>query len=260
MKECPHCHVDTFRVLDSLALDYFSSTECKNCGKLVRNDGLRQLLMVLALVASVPITILVMSVSPEGLREFAWLVILILIALPIMLLPMPVKDERTEVTLSLFTPNSKNDKLIMVSGWNEDDIRKIVDDFIGEDDSGSPPRIEIHKQYGTQFRLTFPDDVHPALFASLVNYMMYPMQLGTADHSLAVIGKMTLDSAFPGIPESLIGQKAHLYVPQNDQKYDVVYMQTESGINLANSFAETSWRRIDEARMPLEVKRLLLTA
>jgi hypothetical protein len=90
--------------------------------------------------------------------------------------------------------------------------------------------------------------------------MMYPIEFGTTDHSLAVVGKMTLDSAVPGIPESLVGQKALLYVPENDQEYDTVYMQTESGINLANSFNEETWRRIDETRMPVEVKRLSLKA
>jgi hypothetical protein len=159
--------------------------------------------------------LLVISASPEGLREFAWLLILILIALPIVLLPRPVKDEQADVTLSPFTPNLRNDKVIMVSGWNDDELRKILDGFIAE--GGSAPRIELHKQYEDHFRLTFPEDIHPSLFASLVNYMMYPIEFGTSDHSLAVVGKMTLDSAFPGIPESLIGQKALLYVPENDQ-------------------------------------------
>jgi hypothetical protein len=146
MKECPHCHLDTFGVLESLALDYFSTSECKNCGKLVRNDGLRQLLIFPAVLAAFPLTILIMSVIPEGLEPFAWLLILILIALPIILLPKPVKAE-ADVTLSPFTPNLRNDKVIMVSGWNQDELRKILDGFIAESDTGSPAcRIELQKQ------------------------------------------------------------------------------------------------------------------
>ncbi len=258
MKKCPHCHEDTFGAFELFTLDYFHSNECENCGNLVRNDGLRQLLVVPAILATLSFIFVVLSIVPEALEPLAWIMI-ILMFLPIILLAKPVKAEQADATLSPFTPNLRNDKVIMVSGWNEDELCKILDSFIAEADSGPPPGIEMHKQYENYFRLTFPEDIHPSLFASLVNYLMYPIELSTADHSLAVVGKTTLDTSFPGIPETLNGQKAVLYVPENDREYDVVYMQTESGINLANSFGEGSWRRIDEARMPIEVKRLSLS-
>lgn len=202
MRECPHCHEDTFGARELFTLDYFHTDYCKNCWKSVRNDGLRQLFVVPAVLAAVVPTILIMYVIPEALEPFAFLLILVLIAVPIILLAKPVKAEPRDVTLSPFSPNLRNDKVIMVSGWNEGELRKILDGFIAEADTDSPAcRIEVQKQYENHFRLTFPEDIHPSLFASLVNYVMYPIELRTTAHSLAAVGKMTLDVPFSWNPE-----------------------------------------------------------
>src|SRR5687767_3805094 len=113
MKECPYCHEDTFGPRESFTLDYFHSDACKNCGKLVRNDGLRQLLVLPAILATSPILILFMSVSPDWLQPVGLLLAFILVFLTIILLPKPVKAEPADVSVSLFTPNPRNDKVIM---------------------------------------------------------------------------------------------------------------------------------------------------
>ena len=66
-----------------------------------------------------------------------------------------------------------------------------------------------------------------------------------------------MSSGFEGIDSALVGKRAILYVPENDQDHDVVHMQTESGINLANSFTELRWRRVDDAKLSNEVKNLI---
>ncbi len=172
------------------------------------------------------------------------------------LLPKPVKAEQ-DVTLPPFTPDLGNDKVISVSGWNEVELRQILDGFIAENRSGWPPyKVELHKGNENCFRLTFPEDIHPSLFASLVNYALYSIEFGVANRKIIVAGKTTLDEAFDGIPEELFGQKAVLYVPENDEEYDVVYLHSEAGMNFANSSSENHWRRVDDARLPLELEKL----
>jgi hypothetical protein len=108
--------------------------------------------------------------------------------------------------------------------------------------------------------LTFPEDIHPFVFTSLVNYLLYPIEFAVVDRSIAVAGKATLDSAFEGIPESLCGEKAVLYIPEDDQDYDVVYLQTSSGANLAYSFSEDEgWKPAKAARLSLDVESLAET-
>lgn len=252
MKKCPHCHADTFGTSQLFVLDYFSFQECPECKHLVRNDGLRQFLMVPAMLGSVAIGGLLLSIVPEVLEPFAFLLILSLFALSMVLLPKPVKSEHEEI-LPPFSPDVKNDKVITVTGWNDGELRQILDGFIAENSSGrSLNQVELSKEYENGFRLTFPEDIHPSLFASLINYALYPIEFGTANRKIVVSGESTLNEAFDGIPEELFGRKAMLYVPKDDEEYDVVYLQSETGVNFANSLTENRWRRVDKPRLPLD--------
>lgn len=260
MKRCPYCHADSFGARELVALDYYHINECKECKKPVRNDGLRQFLVFPAILAALPVDFLILAIAPEVLEPLAILLICLLLFVPAILLAKPVKAEY-EVYWSPFDPDLQNDKVVVVSGWNEDELHQILDGFMAENPSGAPPyRVELDQQHETSFRLTFPGDIHPSLFASLVNYLVYPIELGTRDHQLTVAGQTTLDFTFEGIPKSLLGQKAVLYVPENDDDHDVVCLQTETGINFANSLNGNSWSQVHDARMPVDVKRLALKA
>ena len=258
-KECPHCGVDDFGLWDlfKLTLDYSTPSECRNCGGLVRNSGWSQFLTLLTTALLLVLGFVLLSpFVPE------WIAISLLIALiplPTMLFAKPVEAQVPKDDLPPFAPDPHNDKTIMVSGWNEEELRKALDDFIEEDTSGSPPKIDMHKRFESLYRLTFPEDIPASDFVALVNYFNYPIDLSLAGRTITVAGKATLNSAFEGISESLMGKKAIFYVPENDEDYDVVYMRTEAGDVFAKSFnQEGGWRRVDDSRLPGEVKALTL--
>lgn len=256
MKECPHCHEQSFGARELFQLDYFSPDQCKTCGKLVRNDGFRQFLTIPAILVSGLLGFVLFALLPSTLQPFGILLLIVSIALPVALLAKPVKIDYPKFELAPFVPDSKNDKIIMVTGWNEGELRKILDDFIEEDLSGAPPyKIEIEKRYESTFRLIFPRDIHPTVFTSLINYVAYPIGFGLQERPVTVVGKTTLDSAF-GVSESLIGETAIIYVPENDEDYTAVYMQTEAGASFANLLDEMIWRPIDNARLSSAVKML----
>jgi hypothetical protein len=96
------------------------------------------------------------------------------------------------------------------------------------------------------------------VFGFLVNYLAYPTNFALAGRSIIVAGKTMLSSDFQGIPQSLVGSKAIIYVPEDDQDYDVIYLQTETGTTLANSFSDGVWRNVNNARMSSDVKTLVL--
>src|SRR5688500_14801262 len=152
-----------------------------------------------------------------------------------------------------------NDKMIVVKGWSEIEIQKFIRDFTEtyKNDGYDPYTIEIDKRDDDLFQLTFPKDIHPGHFTFLVNYIAYPFDLDLDDGTVFVGGKTTLSAEFDGVDSSLIGQKAILYIPPDDQDQDVVYMQTEFGINLAISFSELKWKRVTDARLSSEVRTLL---
>ena len=157
-----------------------------------------------------------------------------------------------------FTPNLENDKSILVKGWNETEIQQIIRDFIEayENDGYPAYTIEPQKQFENLYRLKFPQDIHPRLFTFLVNYIAYPFDLDLEKRSIVVGGKSTLSSDFE-IDPALVGKKAIFYIPERDEERTVVYMQTESGDTLANSFTEMGWKRVEVPRLPNEVKNLV---
>ena len=258
-KDCPHCHEESFGFRELFQLDYFSADQCKACGKLVRNDGFRQFLSIPAILVALFLAYVGFASLPNSLQPFGFLLVLVSVLLTPMLLAKPVRLDHPKTDLPAFTPDPNNDKLIVVSGWSEEELHGILDDFIEEDLSQSPSyQIDIAKRYERLFGLTFPGDIHPALFLYLVNYLNSPVNCGLDGHSIAVVGKTTLNSDFEGVGLSLIGKRAILYVPDNDEDYDVVYLRAETGTILETSFSRETWRQVPEPRMGSEVKRLSL--
>jgi hypothetical protein len=157
-----------------------------------------------------------------------------------------------------FTPNPENDKVVLIKGWDETEIKKIIRDFVEayEDDGYPGYTIEHHKQFENFYRLVFPQDIHPWLFMFLVNYVAYPFDLDLEKRSIVVGGKTTLSADFE-IDPALVGKKSIFYIPEKDEERTVVYLQTESGVTLANSFSEMGWKRVDDPRLANEVKNLV---
>jgi len=255
-KECPHCHEDSFGVRELFSLNYFSEDKCKACGKLVRNDGFRQFLTVPAILVALFLGLAVFASLPNPLEPFGLLLFVILAALPVIILAQPVRlDPKSD--LAPFTPDPDNDKIIVVKGWNEDELPRILDDFIEADTSGvASYKIEVEKRDEDLYSLTFPQDIHAAVFGFLVNCLAYPTNFALAGRSIMVAGKTMLSSDFQGIPESLAEKKAIIYVPENDQDYDVIYLLVETGATFANAFSEGVWREVKDARLSSEVKML----
>jgi hypothetical protein len=257
-KKCPHCHEDAFGWRELIALDYFTPDECKVCGKLVRNDGVRQFLIFPAILAALFVGMVVFSLTPSSLQPLGVIFIILLVGLSNILLAKPAKIELPKADLPPFTPDPNNDKMIVVTGWNEEELHKIVYDF-GAQDSSAPPRIEIQRAFDDYFRLTFPEDLSPFGFAALINYLNYPFDFDLATHLIVVAGKASLSPDFQGIPAPLVGKKAIVYVPEDDQDYTAVYLHVEAGENFFISLADPSsiWQPIADAKLSSQVRMLV---
>ena len=256
MKQCPHCHEESFGWRELMGLDYFSSAECKACGQPVRNNGVRLFLTFPAIIAALFLGGILLSVLPGSMEALGFLAIFLLIGISLILLAKPSRLEDPNPGLPSFTPDLNNNKMIMVCGWQEDELIGIVDDFREQSTIDPPMEIEIQKQFDREFVLTFPGDIAPWDFAALVNYLNYPIDFDSAGRALVVAGRTTLNADFSGIPESLMGTEAILYVPEDDDDYTVVYMHTETGDNFAMSMNEMVWQGVDEPRLPAAITPL----
>jgi hypothetical protein len=228
---------------------------------LVLNSGWRQVLGPLAIITIILAATLVSGFLPADKAVFLIPVALITLPLVLILIAKPVKAEDPQTDLSPFTPDPQNDKAILIQGWNEDELQQILDDFVEADLSAFAAfRIEIDQRLENSFALTFPEDIHPAEFLSLINYLAYPINFDPAGRSIVVAGQATLNSDFDGLPKSLEGKKALLYIPENDKNYDVLLLQTESGVTLAKTFNEGAWRMVNDDRPSSAVRSLIRAA
>jgi hypothetical protein len=251
-KECPHCYVDAFSLRDLFSLDYFHPSECSNCGGLIRNSGWSQFLgPATTMFWFVVMVTLGFRFLPE------WLVASILILtlpLPWLIFAKPVRADTPKVDLPPFSRDPHNDKLIITRGWNETELRGMIDDFVAQN-TGLPFEVEIIKRFERDFCLTFPADIHSFDYLALINYLNYPIDFPASRHSIDVIGKATLTSDFQGVQESLIGEKALFYIPENDKDFDLVFVDTATNSTLKFSLSEQVWQPAS-SRMPPGVRML----
>jgi len=249
--ECPHCNEKSFGWRQLIVLGSFAPVKCANCEEEVLASGWGQLLGVLATLAfGVATAPLWQSVSGE---KSVLLIPLAAIVFAIfrLLTTKLVKAHTRETDPSPFTPDPNNDKIILVQGWSETELRQILADFVDEDLTlFSSFGFEIEERSEDSFALTFPEDIHPNEFGLLVNYLAYPVGFDLKARTVVVAGRATLNSDFDGLPRSLAGSKAIFYLPDQDKDHDVVYLQTESGLTLARSCSEGTWFRVKEPRLP----------
>ena len=256
-KNCPHCNEETFGWRELITLDSFTVEECKNCHQFVRNSGWRQLLAPLAILAMILAALSLLQFIPSDMAVFLIPLAVVVLPLVLVLIAKPVKADNPQTDLSAFTPDPNNDKAILIEGWSEDELRRILDDFVEQDlKAFAAFRIQIEERLENSFVLIFPEDIHPAEFVSLINYLAYPIHFDAAGRAIVVAGKTTLNADFDGLPKSLAGKKAILYIPDNDEDHDVVYLQTESSMTLAKSFNEVAWRMVKDPRLPNTIQSL----
>ncbi len=249
-KNCPHCDEETLGWRELITLGPFTLAKCKNCHRLVRNSGLRQLIGPLVFISIFLATIPLWRFFPPEVSVLLIPVALIVLGMVLMLTAKPVKAESPPTNLSPFTPDLDNDKMILIHGWSEDELGKILNGFVEQDLSAFVAfRIEIQKRLENSFALTFPEDIHPDEFVSLINYLAYPSDFDLAGRSTMVAGKTTLNSDFDGLPKTFAGEKALLYLPEMDTDHDIVYLRTDSGRTLAKSLKEGVWRRVKDPRL-----------
>lgn len=140
-----------------------------------------------------------------------------------------------------FHPDPRNDKVIVVSGWTEEELERMISDFVRESFISTSFKVTRVPREGLTYQIVFPEDIPPKLFLSFVNYLNYPLNLVYNGRAINVIGKTTLSSAFDVPDQSLVGARAIVQVPDNDDEFDVVHIQIDSGPTYRWAFSESEW-------------------
>ena len=166
------------------------------------------------------------------------------------------KGERQLASMqSAYQPKHENENSIVVVGWKEDELNRILADFRGV--YGLPrAALVVTKHDDSLLHISFPDDIEPKYFFFLVNYIRYPKDFALRNRTIGVLGRARLSRAF-GLPDSsLEGIMAKIYVPANDKEYDNVYVQLESGKAFKIPFTRMIWESVDDPRIPDEIRNV----
>ncbi|HEX4389243.1 MAG TPA: hypothetical protein VH109_11510 [Steroidobacteraceae bacterium] len=156
-----------------------------------------------------------------------------------------------------FTPNLSNDTVILCQGWSDEELGQILSGFRSTYRSGLGPvfSLNTHALTQSEMRISFPHDISPRLLVILVNYLQYPPGLDAGGRSIAVLGRVTLTSAYPLPNPAYAGQVARVYVPADDRRRDVVYFAV-NGEFFEESLADGSAKTVSDARIPSGVRPL----
>jgi hypothetical protein len=149
--------------------------------------------------------------------------------------PQPDKDSRRPSQSSLPTQTKQNDKLVIVKGISQSDLKHVLIGFCNMYNKESfqvQPRLT--KLTEREFAITFPYDIDFEIFCYFVNYIEYPMELKwTPD----VTAWTTTKSSDTWITEKSANKKVMLFIPKDDTEHDNVYMTTSDNIGYKLGFA-----------------------
>jgi hypothetical protein len=149
------------------------------------------------------------------------------------------------------------DRKLLVRGWTEAELKKIIDDFdwLYRQRVSDGIATEMHAS-GEVIHVSVRNDCDFNLFCCLINFVQYPKDLGSRSRRILVAGRSTIGSDFLPSEQSLIGKDVVLYVPADDKRFDAVYAHV-AGETYEFQFSSMRWRRVKDARLPaglLELK------
>lgn len=150
---------------------------------------------------------------------------------------MPKPDIDTKRPSENIFPTNKvtNDKFVLVENASENDIKKILQEFCNTYNKETYQVIpRLTKISNNKFAITFPYDINFEIYCFFINYVNYPMGF---DRHFKTIGWTTTKSTDNGITEKSINKKVMLFVSDNDNEYDNVFLTTSDNIGYKLGFA-----------------------
>ena len=129
-----------------------------------------------------------------------------------------------------------NDKLVIVEDLNENDLKKILQEFCNSYNKVEFQVIlRLTKLSENNFAVTFPYDIKFEIYSYFINYVNYPMGF---DRHFKAIGWTTTKPSDTWITEKSVDKNVMLFVSDFDKEYDNVYMTTSDNIGYKLGFAK----------------------
>lgn len=176
-------------------------------------------------------------------QQYLIIVIIAIVTIVIFISSTRLKNQKSQPDTNTSRPQEnlfptnivENDKLVIVEDINENDIKKILQEFCNlynEKTFLALPRLT--KLSDSKYAITFPYDINFEIYCFFINYMNYPM--GFNRHFKA-IGWTTTKPTDTWITEKSVNKNVMLFVSNFDTEYDNVFLTTSDNIGYKLGFA-----------------------
>jgi hypothetical protein len=156
------------------------------------------------------------------------------------------------MTADGFVADENNQTSVSVKGWSQPELDEILTYFLGSYELSGKMSVKVTAKSNGVLTIAFPSDIPPTILLYLVNYLKYPKDFDLTQRSIGVLGRVALTSVFNLPDPKLVGKRAEIYVPADDDQYDLVYAKTETGAAYKVPFTNLIWKAVDTARTPPE--------
>jgi hypothetical protein len=149
--------------------------------------------------------------------------------------PNPDTDTTRPSNEYLPKQEKSNDKLVIVDNISKAEMDSILTGFCNmynKESFQAQPRL--YKLSERQFAITFPFDIEFEIYCYFVNYVHYPMGF---DKSFDVTAWETTKQANGWITEKTANKKVMLFIPEDDNEHDNVFLTTDDNIGYKLGFA-----------------------
>ncbi len=149
--------------------------------------------------------------------------------------PQPDTDTRRPAENLLPTNKIANDKIVIVDDINENDIKKILQEFCNSYNKEKYQAIpRLTRLSDKKFAVTFPYDISFEIYCYFINYVNYPMGF---DRHFKTIGWTTTRPTDTWTTEKSVNKNVMLFVSDFDTEYDNVFLTTSDNIGYKLGFA-----------------------
>jgi hypothetical protein len=145
------------------------------------------------------------------------------------------EDNSRSPNANIPTNEKVNDKIIVVSNVNHEDINKVLTEFCNvynKNDYVATPRL--WQLSSNSFAVTFPHDIDFATYCFAVNFLKYPIN---TKWQAQVRAWATTKANDDWITDKSVNKKVMLFLAVDDKEYDNVFLTTQDNIGYKLGFA-----------------------
>lgn len=134
----------------------------------------------------------------------------------------------TEIRQSINKKTTPSDKLIIITNIDIDDLRSIITLYAWNyEDENIIDNLLVVKISENEFTITFAHDINFEAYCYFINYLKYPEEVKCKPTILAWTKTNSTDEF---VPERALNKLVMLYIPEEDDEYDNVFLTTEDNI------------------------------